>query len=522
MQRRDFLLAASAAVAASPAPGARAAGADPMATTRQGRLAGFEEAGVLKFLGVPFARPPVGALRWAPPQPMPAWSGVRPAKRFGPAAFQEPVPDTYRTGVSEDCLYLNVWTTSLSRIARQPVMVWIHGGGHLSGAGSEAFTDGSNLAKAGVTMVAINYRLGAFGYLNHSVLGANFGVLDQIAALRWVQENIEAFGGDPSRVLIFGYSAGGLSVRNLLKSPLAKGLFNRGVIMSATGEEPPYTPVYDNPRSRAATEKLFESLGTQNIDALRALPADKVHAAARPLSGIGAFVVGPRTPFDLVWQPVPDGKVVMDDSFPSWPADTSVMISTCRNEARYFLNPDQTYAPQYIEDLARKLTGSKADEVLAVLRAGGASPVQQLDHLLTEIIWRESQYTSLERFSRERRQVYYYDFARLPSGGSNSNRLAFHGSDIYYVFGNLTEQIYLMRNPVERRFDDTDRRISRELQRAYIEFARSGVPKGSDGVAWPVYRAPESKVTLVADTVSFAPYPIGPITRLMNPLRSKA
>src|SRR6267154_832982 len=223
MKRRDFLLAASASAAIAPTLSAAATDVGPTAKIHQGRLEGFEESGVLKFLGVPFAQPPVGALRWAAPQPMPAWSGVRPAKTFGPAALQantqaitqaatQGLPASYRTSMSEDCLYLNVWTTNLSKRARQPVLVWIYGGGNLSGSSSEAFTDGSNLAKLGVTVVAANYRLGAFGYINDPVLGANFGVLDQIAALQWVQQNIDAFGGDPSRVLVFGYSAGAVNI----------------------------------------------------------------------------------------------------------------------------------------------------------------------------------------------------------------------------------------------------------------------------------------------------------------------
>jgi para-nitrobenzyl esterase len=359
MGRRNFLAAASALLGLARGRNAHATGAAPTARTQQGRIQGLEEDGVLKFLGVPFAQPPVGELRWAPPQPVPAWSDVRSAKAFGPAAIQiQPaVPPSYRASMSEDCLYLNVWTTSLSTTARQPVMVWIHGGGNISGAASEAFTDGSNLARLGVTVVAANYRLGAFGFLNHPTLGANFGILDQIAALQWVQDNIEVFGGDPTRVLLFGYSAGAVDIRAILQSPLAKGLFSRCVIQSAGGEDPAATETSSSARSRAATQALFETLGTNDIDALRAIPADRVAAAARPLSGI--VVAGPRTPFDLAWTPIPDGKVVEDNSFPAWRPDMPVIFSSCQNEARYFLDPARTYTPQDVEAMARKLTGPK-------------------------------------------------------------------------------------------------------------------------------------------------------------------
>jgi para-nitrobenzyl esterase len=509
MKRRDFLLTASASAAIGPRLSSAATDAGPTAKIRQGRVEGFEEGGVLKFLGVPFARPPVGALRWAPPQPMTAWSGVRPAKTFGPAPMQAATPSSYRTGMSEDCLYLNVWTSSLSKTARQPVMVWIYGGGNLSGSASDAFTDGSDLAKLGVTVVAANYRLNAFGYVNDPVLGANFGVLDQIAALQWVQENIEAFGGDPSRVLVFGYSAGALNIRTLLQSPLAKGLFSRCAIMSAGGEDPAATETSNSARSRANTEKLFEALGTKDIDALRAIPADRVAAAARPLSGISTN--GPRTPFDLVWMPVPDAKVVMDNSFPSWSADIPVIFSSCQNEARYFLNPERPYTPKDVEAMAKKLTGPKFDEVMAILNTEGGSPLEQLDHLFTDIVWWESQYASLQRFSSMGRRVHYYRFARLAPGSAKNKRLVFHGSDVYYVFGNL----------IDREYDFIDQRVSRELQHVFIEFAKTGVPKGSDGTLWPAFQESDPKATIVGDSVSFGPYPMDPITRVMYSLRAK-
>ncbi|MDB5583017.1 MAG: para-nitrobenzyl esterase [Bradyrhizobium sp.] len=468
MNRRDVLRATTAAIALGPCSLAGAAATGPEVKVRQGRLRGFEEDGVLKFLGVPFAQPPVGALRWAPPQPKRAWAGVRPAKAFGSAAIQmaEAVPSSYRTlTMSEDCLYLNVWTTSQSKTARQPVMVWIHGGGDISGAASEAFTDGSNLAKAGVTVVAANYRLGVFGFLNHPTLGANFGILDQIAALHWVRDNIVAFGGDPSRVLVFGYSAGAVNIRALLQSPLAKGLFSCCAIQSAGGENPAATPFYDFARSRTGTEKLMQALGTSDVDALRAIPAPQLAAAARPLSGTA--VAGPRTPFDLVWAPVPDGNIIMEDRFPAWGPDLPVIFSSCRNEARYFLDPARRYTSQDVEAMARKLTGPKADEVLAILQAEGGTPLQQLDHLFTDLVWWETQYASLRRFAREGRRIYSYRFTRLCPGSAKSNRLVFHGSDVYYVFGNM----------IDREYDDTDRRISRELQQVYVEFARTGVPK---------------------------------------------
>jgi len=247
----------------------------------QGLLSGAEQDGVHRFLGLPFAQPPVGELRWQPPRPPSGWDGVRDATKFGNAAIQ-----TANTGFdvgasqSEDCLYLNVWTTDPDPASRQPVMVWMHGGGFLNGAASMKLWTGEELARRGVTVVSVNYRLGAFGFLTHPDVGSNFGVLDWVAALSWISKNIQAFGGDPDNVTIFGQSAGGAAVRALLSTKTAKGLFHRAIIQSAGFED---YAVVDSPsyqRSAAATEKLFDQLGSHDIDVLRQVPTEKVRAAS--------------------------------------------------------------------------------------------------------------------------------------------------------------------------------------------------------------------------------------------------
>ncbi|HEX9219379.1 MAG TPA: carboxylesterase family protein, partial [Gemmatimonadaceae bacterium] len=221
-------------------------------TIDTGTLEGLDTAGVTVFRGIPYAAPPVGELRWRPPQPAKHWSGVRDASKLGHNCVQhQPYSDIdpFAAGVSEDCLYLNVWTNSLaSRVPLPasrtplpasrlplPVLVWIHGGGFWAGFGGEERHNGARLAQKGAVVVTLNYRLGPFGFLAHPALAAesphhaagNYGLLDQIAALQWVQRNVARFGGDPSRVTIFGESAGGMSVGSLIASPLAKGLFQR-------------------------------------------------------------------------------------------------------------------------------------------------------------------------------------------------------------------------------------------------------------------------------------------------------
>jgi para-nitrobenzyl esterase len=232
------------------------------AVVEQGRLEGENVAGIHRFLGVPYAKPPVGPLRWRAPQPVEPWDGVRPANRFGAIAIQTAgACFTLReTRQSEDCLSLNVWTGSLDREVRQPVMVWIHGGGYLGGAGSEDAYDGANLAQLGVTVVPFNYRLGAFGFLAHPDVGANFAVLDYLAVLEWIQQNISAFGGDPDNVTIFGESSGAGAV-TLLSTRRARGLFHRGIMESAGFEPIAIAPPWTFARTQAATERLMEIVG---------------------------------------------------------------------------------------------------------------------------------------------------------------------------------------------------------------------------------------------------------------------
>ena len=256
-----------------------------------GTLQGSAVAGtnVRAFLGIPFAAPPVGKLRWQPPQPAHPWQGVRKADAFGPRCMQRTVYSdmVFRDkGPSEDCLYLNVWTPAQSASERLPVMFWIYGGGFQAGATSEPRQEGMNLAKKGVVVVSANYRLGIFGFFSHPALAkesphqasGNYGLMDQIAALRWVKENIAAFGGDPANVTIFGESAGSWSVSELMASPLAKGLFQKAIGESGAefGAGPNLHAAPSLAQSEEAGEKFAKAIGADSLAALRAIPADKL------------------------------------------------------------------------------------------------------------------------------------------------------------------------------------------------------------------------------------------------------
>jgi len=252
-----------------------------------GQISGTAATGVRVFKGIPFAAPPVGDLRWTPPQPVARWNGVRPADTFGAECVQEPYPagSPYARPVqptSEDCLFLNVWTAAKAG-DRRPVMVWIHGGAWTRGSGSVASYDGTALAKKGVVVVTTNYRLGVFGFLAHPELTAespqhasgNYAILDHVAALKWVQRNISAFGGDPGRVTIFGESAGSWSVNTVQATPLAAGLFHRAIGESG-GQFARTASLAEAEKAGAA---FAAAAGAGSIKALRAVSADKLVSA---------------------------------------------------------------------------------------------------------------------------------------------------------------------------------------------------------------------------------------------------
>jgi len=329
--------------------------------TVHGHIEGFTDGGIHTFRGVPYAQPPVDRLRWRPPVPPTPWSGVRTATEFGPICPQTAgaVFTTRAARQSEDCLYLNIWTRSLDAHAKQPVMVWIHGGGYLGGGGCEDGTDGAHLAARGATVVSFNYRLGAFGYLADLEFGSNFGVQDQIAVLRWVQSNIDRFGGDPACVTIFGQSAGAHSVRTLLRCPAASGLFHRAILQSGGAERFAFDRREPNSRTYAASTALIAQLGGGDPEDLRRVPTDAVKSASHRFSGVIPKRGRVHTPANLAWMPVTDGEIVAADSSP--PAPVPLLLGYTRNESRYFIKPGMLpYNRLLLWALTRALAGSQA------------------------------------------------------------------------------------------------------------------------------------------------------------------
>ncbi|WNV82945.1 carboxylesterase family protein [Umezawaea sp. Da 62-37] len=486
-----------------------------MVKIEQGLVAGVEEVGVHRFLGILYAAPPVGDLRWAPPARPARWDGVRDATEFGNAAVQT-VVSGIRPGVaeSEDCLFLNVWTTTLEPSARQPVMVWIHGGGFLNCAASVSQWTGRRLARRGVTVVSMNYRLGAFGFLARPGAGANAAVLDWVAALGWVAANIESFGGDPGAVTIFGQSAGAAAVRTLLSTPTARGLFHRGIIQSLGFED--YAVVASPSRERTlhASDALYDRLGGKDIDALRTVPTEAVRAASFALSGVEPPPGQLHTPANLVWYPTVDGDVVTDD-FAGWPSGVPVMFGTTQDEARAFLRPTgiysrpdldpaAVYTPDTLDHMVRALAGERSGDVLAHFAERGLSPYRALAELTTAAVWLEPAQDTHRRFAALDRASYHYHFSRVSPGAQETGLLAYHGAEIPYVFGFAgpdepwnalggTSQAGLG-------FDEVDRAVSDAVQYAWIEFARTGVPRHLDGTAWPTCDRSAPQVALIGDT----------------------
>lgn len=456
------------------------------------------------FRGIPYARAPRGPLRWQPPQPVEPWSDVRPALRYGASSPQSP-PAIWlvRTLVaasdtqSQDCLFLNVWTPATDQ-RRRPVLVWIHGGAFVLGSGSSALYDGTRLARTGdVVVVTLNYRLGALGFLDlSSVLPgrtvANAGLRDQIEALRWVRDNIEVFGGDPENVTLFGESAGGMSVGTLLGTPAAQGLFHRAICQSGAAHN-----VSSRDRARRVAEVFLEQLGARDLPALESAGVSAIVAAQNRTTAEMRMAEGL-----LPWQPSVDG-----DLLPTTPLeaigkgiarDVPLLVGTNRNEWRLFMLADAKGRQLDDAGLARRLA-----RALPGCDAGGRPLAESALHAYREMAGRElsSPADRWEAFQSDRvfhhpahrlaalqsaqsERTFAYQFAWSPPGPGR--RLgACHGIEIPFVFDALRHPALRALFPIAGRA----RHLSKRMQRAWIEFARSGDPGHDDLPDWPVYGA---------------------------------
>ncbi|MEJ2679314.1 MAG: carboxylesterase family protein, partial [Gemmatimonadota bacterium] len=400
-----------------------------------GQLRGTVSDSVARFKGIPYAAPPVGPLRWRPPQPVQPWSGTRDATKYGDLCMQDINPDDNGVGpgpASEDCLTLNVWAPVDHAGAPLPVMVWIHGGGYVNGSGTATLYDGTRLAKQGVVVVTINYRLGRFGFFAHPALTkenpdgplGNYGLMDQIAALKWVRRNITAFGGDSADVTIFGESAGGGSVLRLMISPMARGLFGKAVVESGLGRERmarlDTTNAIGLPSAEAAGKAFMDALGDTSSDPaqLRAMPAADILSGGDP----NLFAGG---------GPIIDGKVLtmdVDQAFAKGiEAKVPLIIGTNSLEFPVF---DEN-SPLFKE----VVTFSPQERRKAIAVYGGLQPYRE--HIVSDLLFTEPARYLARRHAANGEPVYLYRLSVVSPSVRDRFKGAVHASERQYVFRTL-------------------------------------------------------------------------------------
>ncbi|MEO6893928.1 MAG: carboxylesterase family protein [Ginsengibacter sp.] len=458
-----------------------------------GILEGVSESGVSIFKGVPYAQPPVGNLRWKEPQPFPNWSGVRKADKFGPRPMQKYIftDMQFRSdSVSEDCLYLNVWTPAKSTNDKLPVLVYFYGGGFVAGGSSEYRYDGESMARRGIVAITVNYRLGIFGFMAHPELtkesshhaSGNYGLLDQAAALKWVQKNVSAFGGDPKKITIAGESAGSFSVSAQMASPLSKD-----IIAAAIGESGSLL-AKNSTVSLSAAEKTGEDfgkkIGANTLAELRAIPAEKLlDESMKP--GSGRFSVDvdgyffPKSPFEIYAA--------------GQQAKVPLLVGWNSEEGSYagILKGEEPTVENYTKAI-QKMFGENSADILKVYHPSDNESVKQVGTDLASALfiaygtWKWSDIQS--QTSNQPVYRYFYAHPRPGLRDDKENQKytpptgAVHSSDIEYAMGNL---------PTNRVYDwqPVDFQISEIFQSFFANFIKTGNPNGLGVPEWPAVKS---------------------------------
>jgi para-nitrobenzyl esterase len=460
-----------------------------------GLISGTMDSDVRVFRGIPYAAPPIGDLRWKPPQPVELWQGVRDCAEFCFSCVHVPYPpDSLWTGPewddpaeqSEDCLHLNVWTAATSPDEKRPVMVWIHGGSLRHESGSVGAYGGANLARKGVVAVTINYRLGPFGYLAHPELSresehgssGNYGALDQIAALEWVQRNIAAFGGDPDRVTIFGESAGSWSVNFMVASPLAKGLFHRAIGQSGAGFGPMVHLDEDRSGRRAAEQTgmaFAEMLGSvdepASLAAMRAMPATEILAKFEELPGA---YVGPNV----------DGWVFPDEIHTIFELGLQnrvpVIVGSNANEGSMYAGTDGPATVEDFQSFAQNRYGDFADEFLEAYPVNDDTDVGDAFVASVGDAWFTWEMRMWARLTATvDADAWLYHFTRVPPIAQSDALGSHHGAEIVYVIGNFHLASFTPQ--------PEDERLAETMSGYWVNFAATGDPNGAGLPEWPAY-----------------------------------
>ncbi len=455
------------------------------------------------YRGVPFAAPPVGDVRWRPPQPIAPWDGVRNATVAAPACIQAVTPAGtdafYDPGVdetSEDCLYLNVWSAAAPD-DRVPVMVWIHGGAHVVGNGADISYDGTALARRGVVLVTINYRLGALGFLAHPLLSAesehnasgNYAALDQIAALGWVQRNIAAFGGDPERVTIFGESAGSQSVNHLMATPLARGLFHRAIGESGGGFGSA-GKAHLKAEMEAAGERFVEALlGADvepSLEAMRSARADEVLGAPAPVRAAANV----------------DGWVFPDTVYNIFAAgahnDVPVIVGSNADEGTMFGTQGVDTLAAHREAVQQQY-GEFAEAFQATYPADNDEQARSARMAsFADAFFGWEMRTWARMMETGSSPAYLYFFSRVPPAADADRYGAYHTAEIPYVFDNFG----VGTSPhAKRDWDDTDRELSDTLASYWVNLASTGNPNAEDLLEWPAFDRDADEALEIGDTI---------------------
>ena len=420
--------------------------------TKYGIIQGVVENGYTIFKGIPYAKPPIGELRFKPPQEPESWNGVYHADTFPPSCMQTPPPEDdfyykeFNTPVnfSEDSLYLNVWTPAKSTADMLPVAVWLYGGALLSGYCAEKEFDGTEYAKRGVILVTVNYRLGLFGFMCHPWLAkennghcGNYGVLDQLAALKWVKENIKAFGGDPDNVTLFGQSSGSLTSQTLMLSPLSKGLFNKCILQSGAGYDNGFCKNRKQEEYYDIGERAVELSGVESLAELRKVPADRLLEISNELIGYACSLDK-----GLGYEPVIDNYLLVGDS------EYNLKVGNY---------PDIPI-----------ILGSTANDIC--IPENKTIPMEESQLHNGCINWCKHQI----ELGYTPSYVYYFNH-RLPGDDSG----AFHSSELWYMFGTLDR--------CWRPFTDKDRRLSEKMLDYWCNFIKTGNPNGNELEEWAAW-----------------------------------
>ncbi|MDP3369559.1 MAG: carboxylesterase family protein [Brevundimonas sp.] len=458
---------------------------EPRAAVAQGVLVGRSETGIDSFRGVPFAAPPVGSLRWRAPRPAAPWDGERDAGQAGAICIQPPSGGDPGVGpgpMSEDCLTLNVWAPTERGGEPLPVMVWIHGGGLNNGSGTAALYDGTNLARRGVVVVTVNYRLGRLGFFGHPALTAeagggdlvgNYGLADVIASLEWVRDNIAAFGGDAGNVTVFGESAGGVMVTRLMISEPARGLFHRAVVQSGLGRDqstPTYRTADGSPtlEERGVAFAVAAGLPTDaSVEQLRALPAERLLTPAPSFYGGDLMVLDGSD----------GGGLIGEDVAPAFAAglEAPVPFIIGANSAEFWWMKPSDLSPYGAIDDAMT-----ADERTAFLDAyGGADGYDA--HVLSDLVFNEPARHLARLHAANGHPTYLYRFDVVPESNSEPSGGATHASERPYVFDTL--------HTVGRPMGERDHRAATAMADYWTTFATTGNPNGPGRPAWPEFGA---------------------------------